>query len=147
MTREIARVASDCAIVVAAFLPRASGVAGLLIRAADRPGQVPPGALRRALSEGVFVNGSRSGFQEGFFAEPAELRTLFETHGFSTRAIVSIKGLGAGREQALLELRERTPELHAAALAVIEASAERPEVLALGDHALWIGERARRLDG
>jgi len=117
-----------------------------LTRAADRPEQVSPGSLRRALQEGVFHNGTRSGFQEGFYAEPAELRTLFEALGFTTRAMVSVKGLAAGREQAILDLRDRSPELFAEALEVIEHSAVRPEVLAFGDHALWIGELARRRD-
>jgi SAM-dependent methyltransferase len=140
LTREITRVARDGARVVIAFMPRASGVAGLLIRAAERPEQVPPGSLERALADGVFVNGTGSGFQEGFYAEPAELRSLFEAHGCSTRALLSVKGLGAGREQAVLGLRARSPELFREALAVIDASAARPEVVACGDHALWIGE-------
>jgi SAM-dependent methyltransferase len=147
LTREIARVARDGAIVFVAFLPRASGVAGLLARAAARPEQVPPGTLTRALKEGVFASGERSGFQEGYYAEPAELRTHFEALGFTTRAMVSVKGLAAGREQAVLELRERSPEQFAEALAVIEDSAGRHEILAFGDHALWIGELCRRLDG
>ncbi len=146
LTQEIARVARDGARVVIAFLPRASGVAGLLIRAAERPEQVPPGTLKRALAEGVFINGSGAGFQEGFYAEPAELRSLFEAHGFSTRTLISVKGLGAGREQAVLGLRERSPELFREALEVIEGLAARPEVVAFGDHALWIGELARRPD-
>jgi SAM-dependent methyltransferase len=144
LTREITRVARDGARVVIAFLPRASGVAGLLVRAADRPEQVPSGTLKRALAEGVFLNGTGAGFQEGFYAEPAELRSLLEAHGCATRAMISVKGLGAGREQAVLGLRERSPELYREALEVIDASAARPEVLAFGDHALWIGELARR---
>jgi hypothetical protein len=38
-----------------------------------------------------------------------------------------------------------SPDLFAEALEVIEDTPGRPEVLARGDHALWIGERACRL--
>ena len=49
--------------------------------------------------------------------------------------------------KAVLGLRERSPELFREALEVIEDSSSRPEVLGFGDHALWIGELTRRLDG
>lgn len=76
---------------VVAFLPSASGGAGLLIRAAEWCEQVPLGTPRRALDEVVFVYGTRASFRRATTprrTDPDELRSLFElleSFGFATR--------------------------------------------------------------
>jgi SAM-dependent methyltransferase len=136
---EIARVLRPGGLVVAAFVPRLSGLAGLLVRAAWDPSQVDPAALREVFERGVFHNAAPRGFQEGWYPEPAELVELFEGVGFRTAELRSLRGLAAGNEKAWLQVAEQSPETHAAFEEIHDELATAPEVVATGSHALYVG--------
>lgn len=141
LAAEIERVARKGASVVAVFLPRQSGVAGLIARAARDPSQVPLGTLTRALETGVFVSGASTGFQEGWYGEPAEIKELFEGAGLQTQGILSVKGLAASREEEVWKLQDTAPEVFDEVLALLESTQGQPEIVAAGDQALWIGQK------
>jgi SAM-dependent methyltransferase len=142
--RELGRVVRAGGLAFVSFLPRLSGLAGLLVRAAADPEQVPPSVLERAVREGVFANPTRRGFQQGYFAEPDEIVQLFGPAGFVAVELVSLRGLGAEREAALFELRERAPGSARAFGVLHEATAHDPAVVRLCGHALWVLRRLAR---
>lgn len=139
---EVCRVLKPGALAAIAFMPRLTGIAGLIARAANIPEQVPPAALAEAWSDGVFHNGTSGGFQEGYFAQPEDIRTLFASLGVCPVGIYSIRGVAAGQEQALLHIRETSPELHRQFIQILADTARREEVIALGGHALYLGRRS-----
>jgi SAM-dependent methyltransferase len=92
-TREIHRVLGPGGLAFIAFIPRLSGLAALLDRAANFPAQVPSGTLSKVAATGVFHNGAQAGFQEGYYADPFDLREQFEADGFSTVEVVSLRSI------------------------------------------------------
>jgi hypothetical protein len=73
----------------------------------DRPEQVAPGTLERALAEGAFVNGTRAGSRRATTPSRTSRGPCSSRSGSLRAYVVSVKGLGAGREEAMLRMRER----------------------------------------
>ena len=139
--REIARVLDNGGLLFAAFMPRLTGLAGLIDRATADAAQVPPDALAAALETGVFQNPTARGFQEGFYAEPDEIGGLFAAQGFTRLDLQSLRGLAFGREDTLLALRDKAPALYESVVSLVDATAQDPRVIALCGHALYVGKK------
>jgi ubiquinone/menaquinone biosynthesis C-methylase UbiE len=137
--REIERVLRPQGLAFAAFIPRLSGLAGLLERAANTPEQVPPAALTRALDTGVFRNGSESGFQEGYYAEPLEVGALFESAGFEVVEFVSLRSVANLLEDKLALVRE---PVRAEMECVLDRVSRDPAVVATAGHAVLVARRS-----
>jgi S-adenosylmethionine-dependent methyltransferase len=133
--RELFRVLRPSGVGFIAFVPRQSGLRGLIERAAQSPEQVPMGALTSTAAGGVFRNGADSGFQEGYYPTVQELCELFETTGFSIREVVSLRGLADMREVALATLSD---EVRSEAEQVLDQFARDPAVVAMGGHAVMV---------
>jgi S-adenosylmethionine-dependent methyltransferase len=127
--------------VIGSFLPRASGVAGLIARAASTPDQVPPGALRAAWDTGRFANTSTRGFCETWFAEPAQIVEAFTQAGLADPRVQSIRGIAAPYGAALRKIRDTRPEVYEEIVALVEESADDPELVATAWHAVVLGRR------
>lgn len=140
-SKEIARVLKPDGLLVAAFIPRLCGLAGLISRAAQAPNQVSISSLHRVAADGVFQNASDRGFQEGYYARPEDIPVLFENCGFQTTEVVSVRGIGYGQEQYLLQLRSLNADLSDRFLALIRETQSDPAVIAMGGHALYIGRK------
>jgi SAM-dependent methyltransferase len=106
---EIRRVLQPGGLAFVSFIPRASGVAGLIIRAAQDPEQVTPAVLERVIAEGVFVNPTQRGFQNGYYPHVTEIEELFSRMGFDTNDLFSIRGLYFGAEVAAATIQEQSP--------------------------------------
>jgi ubiquinone/menaquinone biosynthesis C-methylase UbiE len=140
--REIHRVLKADALAAIAFLPRLCGIAGLIGRAAANPDQVPVASLDEAFATGIFHNGAATGFQEGYYADPDEIRRLFATVGFDQLDLYSLRGLAAGQEELLLRIRQTNPALSARFMAILASTAQDPATIALGGHALLLARKA-----
>ncbi|HIJ64483.1 MAG TPA: class I SAM-dependent methyltransferase [Candidatus Hydrogenedentes bacterium] len=138
---EIWRVLKDNGLLFAAFIPRLTGLAGLLERVAADPEQVPVESLKDAAATGVFRNPTGHGFQEGYYPEREEMQALMAAAGFSCIDVVSLRGIAFGNEEALRRLCERSPDIYAEAMRVLEETARHAAVVALGGHALYIGRK------
>jgi S-adenosylmethionine-dependent methyltransferase len=136
--REIARVLRPAGLAFVAFIPRTSGLAGLIERAARHPEQVSPQALRIAAETGVFRNTSQAGFQEGYYPLPGEIERLFETAGLEPLEAVSLRSVAYRIEKELSTLEG---EVRAEADKWIAAMSRQPEVVAASGHALVIARR------
>lgn len=136
--REIHRVLRAGGLAFVASIPRLSGLAALLQRAAKRPEQVPPGTLRTVAETGAFHNPSGSGFQEGYYAEPGEMRALLDGAGFDVIDELSLRSIAYGLEADLARLAGAQ---HAEAELLMDELARRPEVLATAGHMLTIARR------
>jgi hypothetical protein len=138
---EIARVLRPVGLLIAAFMPRLSGLAGLVSRAVDSPDQVRAETLERIETHGEFHNASGGGFQEGYFPEPDEIVRLFESCGLQTIRVISTRSFAAGQEQQLLQIRDRAPELFAQFMRLIRHTQSARGAVALGGHALLIAKK------
>jgi ubiquinone/menaquinone biosynthesis C-methylase UbiE len=136
---EMRRVLVPGGLAFVAFIPRLSGLIGLIRRAAATPEQVPPGTLTAAAATGTFRNGSSSGFQEGHHPTAEEIRALFEEAGFDVLDALSLRSLGSGLER---ELSVLDPRLAVEVDALLDRWARDPAVLATGAHAVLILRRA-----
>lgn len=140
--REIGRVLRPAGLAFVSFIPRASGIAGLIIRAAQDPAQVTPAVVHRLMADGVFENPTDRGFQHGYYPEIAEIEELFARAGFSSVDLFSIRGLYFGAEAAVADIRERSPSTAAAFERAMEALSRRRDLIALGGHALLLLRRS-----
>jgi len=137
---EIRRVVKPRGRVVVSFIPRLWGAAGLIHRAAADPEQVTPENFRETLRTGAFCN-ERMGAFEGFFADPLELRMLFEEAKFLWVETVSLRGIADRYEEALWTVEQSQPALFAEFYRAIAATADDPAVIAAGGHAAIVVQR------
>lgn len=140
-SHEMARVLKPGGLAFVAFVPRISGIAGLIERAAQRPGQVSEETLREAAVSGVFRNCSGAGFQEGYYPLAGEIETLLQLGGLEVLATISLRSVAYRIEH---ELGTLEPAVRAVAEELLESMSTWPEVVASSGHALVI---ARRLHG
>ncbi len=138
---EIARLVRDDGLVFVQYLPPVSGYVRLLERAAEDPEQVDEAAITRAVGERIFQNPSDSGFQEGYYADTAEISELFGAVGIEQVDAVSVRGIAAGREDKLVRLQEESPRLYEKIMDLVEETARLPEVIATGQIAVWVGRK------
>ena len=141
--REIGRVLAKGGLVFAAFIPRWTGLSGLIERAAACPKQVSAASFRRAFETGVFENEDNSGFQEGFYAFPEEMQDLFRQEGFEHVETVAVQGLAAGNEAELQRIEESNPELCREVLAVLDETSRDECIVAYGGHCIYTGRKAQ----
>ena len=132
---EIRRVLATHGQAFIAFVPRLSGLIGLIGRAATTPAQVPADALRLAADTGVFSNAADSGFQEGYYPFPSEIEQLFTSSGFHVDDMLSLKSIASELGTQVLRL---APDVRAEVERVARELCRRPEVIATSGHALLI---------
>jgi len=138
---EIARVLVDDGLAFVVFIPRLSGLAGLIERASADGDQVSRDAFAELLHSGVFRNRVARGFQEGYYAEPGEIERLFESVGFAAEQTVSLRGIAFGREAALPQIRLRNPPLCGEIVRALDRTASDPHVIATSGHAMHVARR------
>jgi SAM-dependent methyltransferase len=138
---EVARLLRPGGLAFVQYLPAASGFVRLIDRAAEWPEQLDSDTIDRALEEHVYQNPSDAGFQEGCYAETSDIDALFDTVGVERIDAVSVRGIAAGREDRLERIRDESPHLYEKVVELIEATSRRPEVIAMGQIALWVGRK------
>ena len=138
---EIIRVMRPGGITAISFIPRLSGLAGLISRAASSPGQVTSTNLKVAIKSGSFENALSSGFQEGYYCEPDELRELMESIGFKSVEFTTIRGLAYGFESDFESLEQDSTDLAREFLSLIQATQNDLALVATSGHAIAIGTK------
>jgi S-adenosylmethionine-dependent methyltransferase len=133
--REIRRVLVPGGRAFIEFVPRISGLIGLIDRAATRPAQVSVDAFRMAADVGVFSNAAESGFQEGYYPTPTEMRELFESSGFHVDDMLSLKSIASERGAQVAGL---DPNLRSEVERIARKLCRQPEVIATSGHVLLI---------
>jgi SAM-dependent methyltransferase len=140
-TVEIHRVLREDGVAFIAFVPRLSGLIGLIDRAASNPAQVPEHVLTTAADTGVFSNATESGFQEAYYPWPGDVRQLFESSGFAVDDMLSLKSLANGLAHRLADLDSRVRE-------EVERRARQlcrePEIIATCGHVLLVAHKPAR---
>ncbi len=133
--REIRRVLTPGGNAFVAFVPRLAGLMGLIDRAATTPAQVSVDAFRTAADVGVFSNAAESGYQEGYYPTPIEMRELFESSGFHIDDMLSLKSIAAERGTQVARL---APSVRSEVERIARKLCRQPEVIATSGHALLI---------
>lgn len=135
---EIARVLKPGGLVLAAFIPYLAGSIAIVDRYVWRPEQVDAQRLAEVFATGKFSNLETIGFQEGYYAESAEMETLFTHHGFEKMGLRSIRGFAYGREEGICSIND--PAMQEAVFGLIEVLATRKEIIETCGHAVYIGK-------
>ncbi len=91
--RELARVLKTDGLAFVSFIPRLSGLAGLIFRAAQSPDQISVASFSETRADGVFRNQSVHGFQEGYYPHPEEMAELLRQADLRIIETVSLRGI------------------------------------------------------
>ena len=138
--RRVARVLRPGGILLGTFIPRATGISGLIARAVD-PDQIGPGTLTTTWESGTFTNQAAMGFTGAYFIDADEMRTAVGAAQFEVTEIESLRGLAAPYGPALAVLRESNPEVFAEVLDLVRSTAVRPDVIGMSWHAMVVAKR------
>ena len=130
-------------LVFAAYVPRASGLAGLIERASARPGQVSAALLREAAQTGIFRNQSDIGFQEAYYPLVGELEDLFERAGLQVVDVVSLKSIMNGLGPHVSNLQQ---DVRLEAERVADTWNRDPSVIRTCGHVIFISKRIGESD-
>ncbi len=133
------RVLRPRGIFLGTFIPRATGVSGLIARAVD-PAQIQPGTLTRAWETGAFTNQSQHGFTGAYFIDADDMRRAVEAARFEVKTIESLRGLAAPYGTALTALRDTNPRVLEEVLDLVRLTASRPDVIGMSWHAMVVAE-------
>lgn len=138
---EIRRVLRPSGHLLAAVVPRLSGARAVIERVAQSRQRGGPVPLPRLLPTGVFATDDPATQPPaGWFPSPSEVHDLFTEAGFTEHAFVSLRGLAAGQERALLDLRFHRPDLFDAAMIALRTTAAESAVIDVGGLAVWVGD-------
>lgn len=140
--KEVSRVVKANGIVIASYIPFLSGAIGVVDRSFYAPSHVEIGNLSKVFEEGIFINASERGFQEGYYPTPSEVMELFNQVGFEMVKSRSVRGFGFNREEQIYELKDTNPQMYEKLMALLENTAEDPSILNLCAHALYVGRKA-----
>ena len=145
--QELFRVLRTAGQAFVAFIPRLSGLAGLIQRGANDPEQVTPEVLSRVARSGLFINSTDRGFQDGYYPNIPDIERLFTDVGFAQEDLFSIRGLAFGYESDLQTIGESSPDSARAIERLLEAHCREPSVIAHGGHALLYLRKSTTVNG
>ncbi|MCB0629420.1 MAG: class I SAM-dependent methyltransferase [Saprospiraceae bacterium] len=141
--REAIRVCKPDGVLIIGFIPRFSGLAGLLFRAANRDDQVNSAVFKRLAEEGVFHNAGSEGFQEGYYPKVEEMELFWGDQGLSGIEVFSTRSFMHQNEQHLISIRDKDPELFEAIINAHRRVATLPAFIEAGGHALLVGKKSQ----
>ena len=140
--QEIWRVLKEDGFLFAAFIPKLSGLSGVIDRGVNTGvGAVTKAIFRKTFQAGIYRNTLAHGFQEGYFALQREIEELFGSHGFTTCGIHSLRGIAAGKAEFLMKIKEQNLNLYEEIINVIEETSQDSSVIDFGGHAVYIGRK------
>jgi hypothetical protein len=122
--------------VFAVYMPYEVGVKSILERALSSPDQVDGANLERLIKSGHFRNHAIQGFQEAYFPRTSQITDYFERTGYVVEDTRSIRGIGYGNDEGIMELQDSNPARFAKILATINDTARLESVVNTGGHAL-----------
>lgn len=140
---EIARVLRPGGHVFVAFIPKYFHLTHLILRALASPEQVCPENFVEAYEIGKFINRNPNGFQEAYFAGPAEIRETLAREGLECTLTASLRGFANGYEEQLFTIAETNPELFKVIMDVLDRSSSDPSVIEMSGHAIAIAQKTR----
>ena len=139
--KEAMRVCKPDGVLMIGFIPRFSGLAGLLSRAVRSPKQVPDTVFRQAAEEGIFHNASSEGFQEGYYPLVAETTSFWSEMGLTQVEVISTRTFLHQQEPQMMSLLESDPELFETILEASRSYARSEAFIEAGGHAILVGKK------
>jgi len=137
---EIMRVTKPGGLVFIGLMPRFSGLAGMIHRAAHSPDQVTGNIFKEMGETGVFHNGDRQGFQEGYCPTMKEAKAFWSEIGLTDIEIFSTRSFMHQNEEHVLKIRDRDPELFNEIIQTHRKYRNSEAFVEAGGHALLIGK-------
>lgn len=139
--KEAMRVCRPQGVLIIGFIPRFSGLAGLLFRAANTRGQVDSQVFRLASEAGIFHNASPEGFQEGYYPTVEETKAFWLKMGLTDIKVFSTRSFIHQNEEHLLKIRDNDPELFQTIIEAHREVAGSEAFIEAGGHAVLIGKK------
>ena len=139
---EVLRVCKPGGKVFIGFIPRFSGLAGLIDRAARLTDQVSSQNFERTAIDGVFINNSSHGFQEGYYWCTSEIISFWQEFGLTQVILRSTRTFMHQHEDQMMAIRKSNPALYQKIIEYHRSFSGNEHFIAAGGHALLIGEKA-----
>lgn len=136
---EVHRILKSDGVLIAAFIPLLSGIAGIIERSIYSPFQVDAETLQKTSSDGIFLNRSDKGFQDGKYYTSEDIEGLMHRSGFRKISMRSIRGIGYKLEKGIIEKMSSNPKLYQEIISTINSTAEDNSIVNTCGHALFIG--------
>lgn len=138
---EINRVLKNNGIVIASFIPRLSGLAGLINMASINIQRMSINNISETYRTGVFKNEIDRGFQEGYYPYPNEIKSLFESTGLTCIEMASLRGIACDKTELMLKIKDCNEEIYKTFMEILDATANDESMVSCGSHALYIGKK------
>lgn len=139
---EVHRVLRAGGILIAAYIPRLSGLRSVLARMLYRTGQADTTTLQQVADTGVFHNLGEDGFQEGQYLTTDLLLDYMSGSCFEQLLVRSVRGLGNGMEAGILACKDKDRAQYERILELIHQTAADQPVIDSSGHAVYIGRKA-----
>lgn len=139
--REIMRVCKPGGTVMVGFIPRFTGLAGLISRAFHKPDQVKEHTFQLMGESGIFENESYEGFQEGYCPTVASFKDFWNGIGLRDIEIFSTRGFMHQNEKSVIAIKERDPELYNCIIEIHRKFCRYEPYIEAGGHAILTGKR------
>ncbi|MGB4863327.1 MAG: class I SAM-dependent methyltransferase [Tepidiformaceae bacterium] len=139
--RELARVIRPGGLAFVAFMPRLNFLRRAIVIPEERHHLRNSEYVNRVLEHGAFYNDAAGRFDAGYGARPEEIGPFFASFGLEFVTLVAIEGFSPPAFRELLEIAETDRETYAAALDLLEQTADEPSILGTANHLLYIGRK------
>ena len=140
---EVVRVCKPGGKVFIGFIPRFSGLAGLIDRAVRLPDQVSSQNFAKTAAEGVFTNNSSYGFQEGYYWRTSEIVSFWKEFGLKQVKLRSTRTFMHQNEDQMMAIHKSNPSLYQKIIECHRSFSADENFIAAGGHALLIGEKSK----
>lgn len=139
--RELSRVIRPGGLAFVAFMPRLNFLRRAIVIPEERHHLLDSAYVNRVLKHGAFYNDAADRFDAGYGARPEEIAPFFASFGLAFVTLVAIEGFSPPAFRELLEIADTDRETYAAALDLLEQTADEPSILGTANHLLYIGRK------
>ena len=139
---EIIRTCKSSGQILIGFIPRFSGLAGLIDRTSRNHDQINPDIFAEAARTGIFHNNEDTGFQEGFYPTVAEFKSFWQDRGLQKIKVFSTRSFMHQNEDKMIIIADQQPQLYDAILKACRSYSSSESFIEAGGHALLVGEKA-----
>jgi SAM-dependent methyltransferase len=136
---EVLRVVRAGGIMFFALMPVFGFVRRTIAIPDERQHLLDAAFMRTLLDNGAFMNDVPGRFTQGWGVRPQDVASWFESFGLETVALAASKGLAAGMESVLADLRKSEPAVFDAAMDIVADTATEPALHGSTNHLLYVG--------
>lgn len=135
------RVCNPGGTILVGFIPRFTGLAGLISRTFQKPAQVNQQSFQLMSETGIFINKANEGFQEGYFPTVDSFKDFWNGMGLLDIEIFSTRSFIHQNEKSVIAIKERDPELFKTIIDTHRKFCRQEPYIEAGGHAILTGKK------